>query len=226
MAKKSIPDFRRISEAITTKLNYDYLCFKGPLFDEAYLSHSISDILVSLFDPKSTKIKKNYVHPALIHSEIKKGRKPAVDYAVTDRRQPAPNNVEVIIEAKWVSSTHCNIDNILWDLIRLKSIKNSNEEIKCGFIIAGPKTDFDNLFNKDLLREGGGQILHQTRTRTIEFNLQENQHWQEKINKIISKMNKEGAKPLAPKTIKTNLLDCTVSANDCFRFISRCWEIS
>jgi hypothetical protein len=41
---------RRIAEAVSARLCYDYLCFKGPLFDEAYLSHSVSDIICTFYD--------------------------------------------------------------------------------------------------------------------------------------------------------------------------------
>jgi hypothetical protein len=49
---------RRIAEAVSSRLNYDYLCFKGHLFDERYLVHSVADIICSFYDPEKVSIEK------------------------------------------------------------------------------------------------------------------------------------------------------------------------
>lgn len=100
--KSQISIERRVSEAISAKLNYDFLCYRGSIMGEAYLSHSISEVLVAFFDQQKYRVRNNFTHPVLANK--KKGRNPEVDYIVEELES---NNIVIAIEAKWASSSHC-----------------------------------------------------------------------------------------------------------------------
>jgi len=117
---------------------------------EAYLGHSISEILASFFDQSKFRAKNNFSHPAL--SSKKKGRKPEIDYIV---EHLATNKIVLAMEAKWAGSSHCTAENILWDLVRLKALKDSIDN-KCAayFLIAGKKENMDKSFQGNLFQLG------------------------------------------------------------------------
>lgn len=92
---------RRIAEAVSARLCYDYLCFKGHLLDESYLTHSVSDIICTFYDPNKTVIRKGYRHSALVPFAKPKGRKPEVDYVAVDLKSK-----EIVSPSKLSGQAH------------------------------------------------------------------------------------------------------------------------
>ncbi|OAZ99912.1 hypothetical protein [Halomonas sp. G11] len=212
---------RRMAEAVSAKMNYDFLCFRGSIMGEAYLGHSISEILASFFDQTACRARNNFAHPVL--SSTKKGRKPEIDYVV---EYLANKQVMLAVEAKWAGSSHCTAENILWDLVRLKALKDSVDH-ECGtyFLLAGKREDIDKPFNAKLFRQGTQSPLIAGSQRKKSFSLSDNRDHQRLIDKQ-KKIWLEAYSELSiPEHFKTKLVDDSRSAANNMRFVSRIWEI-
>lgn len=213
---------RRIAEALSAKLHYDYLCYKGHLMDEAYMVHAISDVLCSCFDVSGkTKIKKNYTHPGLEGKPT--GAKPSIDYVVVDI-----DTEEIIfaIEAKWTNSSHCKAENILWDLVRLKLLKECYPNAICLFLAAGSSNKFCKPFGHDLFKPGTQHPLHQTTTRPKKFKLIGNPDHDTLVTNFTKKWVSDYPTLDIPTSLSTTLADPrwsgSVTTN---RFSVKAWAV-
>lgn len=213
---------RRIAEAISAKLNFDFLCFRGSIMGEAYLTYSISEILVTFFDQSKFKILNNFAYPSFT-SKSNKGRKPEIDYVVKNLES---RNIRLAIEAKWAGSSHCSPQNILWDLVRLKILKDSMPS-KCStyFLIAGTKNDMDNIFKHKFFKPGTNHPLNTGTQREKKFNLIKNPDHQKCIDKYKTAWTEKYIELPIPERITTRLIDDTKSAHKDFRFAARIWRI-
>ncbi|WP_156940934.1 hypothetical protein [Halomonas halodenitrificans] len=219
--KNQISVQRRIGEAVAAKMNYDFLCFRGSIMGEAYLGHSISEILASFFDQTAYRARNNFAHPVL--SSMKRGRKPEIDYVVEDL---ATNQVVLAAEAKWAGSSHCSAENILWDLVRLKALKDSVDH-ECGtyFLVAGNREDVGRLFRAKLFRQGSHSPLIVGSRRKKSFSLSDNRDHQKLIDKQKKKWLEAYSDFSVPECLKTKLEDDSRSAANNMRFVARVWEV-
>ncbi|MCW0403790.1 hypothetical protein NB689_000206 [Xanthomonas sacchari] len=213
---------RRIAEAVSARLCYDYLCFKGPLFDESYLSHSVSDIICSFYDPNTVVIRKNHKHAGLGQHAKPKGRKPEIDYVGMDLKS---NEAILAIEAKWAGSSHCTAENILWDLVRLKILKNLYPRSSCGLLIAGHKSAVDKVFSHKFFAYRTQHPLNRSFNKRKNFCLINNSDHQPFINKQLEDWKKTYPDLIVPANLKTQLEESSISANPSSRFIARCWRV-
>jgi hypothetical protein len=213
---------RRTAEAVAARLNYDYLCYKGPLMDEDYLIHSVSDVLCSFYDPTKVEIKKKYRHPGLSEHAKQLGRKPEVDYIAIQRDS---SKVELAMEAKWAGSSHCTAENILWDLVRLKLIKETHPEAICGLLIAGHKGKTENLFKHKFFAPGSEHPLILDKNRQKKFSLVKNRDHQSLIDKEMKKWIEGYPSAKFPESLTTQLEECSASAHPSSRFVARCWKV-
>lgn len=213
---------RRIAEAVSARLNYDYLCFKGPLFDESYLSHAVSDIVCTFYDPSAIAIRKSQRHAGLQAHAKPTGRKPEIDYVAVNLKTNLP---VLAIEAKWCGSSHCTAQNILWDLARLKLVKNSAPECVCGLLVAGSRRSTKEVFNHPLFREGTQHPLHMSLNRRKRFTLTNNLDHQEFIDRQRSGWTTSYPGLVLPTAFSTQLEASSTSANPASRFVARCWRV-
>ncbi|SFP51190.1 hypothetical protein SAMN05216229_10359 [Geopseudomonas sagittaria] len=211
---------RRVAEAVSARLHYDYLCFKGRMMDEAYLVQSVADILGAFFDQQTFEIRKNYVHPYLDGGG--KGRKPEIDYAVIHRQS---NTIQMAIEAKWAGSSHCTPENILWDLMRLKILRDSNPSCIGAFLIAGHKNKMDKCFGAPFFAPGTQHPLQHGNPRKKIFSLIANRDHQPFITAQTNIwIHKYPSLVIAP-SLTTVLEDPTKSANEINRFTAKTWIV-
>ena len=222
MPNNYLPPLRRVAEAVSARLCYDYLCFKGDLMDEGYLNHIVADVLGSFYDPSKVVIRKGVRHPVLGAISKKSGRKSEVDFSVVER---GTNVASLVIEAKWAGSSYCTPTRLLWDLVRLKLIKNAFNNCVCGLLIAGHKSAMEKLFNRPLLKLYTQHPLHRDGARRKHFLLTGNQHHQELINKFKAATLARIPGLIIPDTITTRLSTATYSAHDKARFVARCWRV-
>jgi hypothetical protein len=111
------------------------------------------------------------------------GAKPSIDYVVTTR---SPPDIKLAVESKWAGSSHCTPENVLWDLVRLKLLKDQNPAACCGLLIAGHKNATEKLFSKDLFTFGTQHPLHRIMTRRKIFSFKNNRDHQVKISKAMA----------------------------------------
>ncbi len=105
---------KRMAEGITAKLDFDFACNRGYSFGEYHLYGIVNEILSANIDQSNSKIQSGY-SPAVL-ARPGRGRNPEIDFAVLSRKN---NSVEVAAEVKWAASSHCNVENVLNDLLRL-----------------------------------------------------------------------------------------------------------
>lgn len=213
---------RRIAEAVSARLCYDYLCFKGPLFDEAYLSHSVSDIICTFYDPNAVVVRKGYKHPTLLPHTKANGRKPEVDYVGLDLKS---REVVLAVEAKWAGSSHCNAENILWDLARLKLLKDQYPKASCGLLIAGHKTAVEKVFSHTFFRDRTQHPLHRLFNKRKSFSLVTNINHQPFIDKQVAQWKASYPGLVTPASLRTQLEESSISAHSSARFVARCWRV-
>lgn len=213
---------RRIAEAVSARLCYDYLCFKGPLFDEAYLSHSVSDIICTFYDPNTIVIRKGHKHPTLLPHAKSKGRKPEVDYVGLDLKS---GEVVLAVEAKWAGSSYCTAENILWDIARLKLLKDQYPKASCGLLIAGHKATVEKVFSHAFFRDRTQHPLHRSFNKRKNFSLVANINHQPFIDKQVAEWKASYPGLATPASLRTQLEEASISAHSSARFVARCWRV-
>lgn len=218
-----VQTLRRIAEAVSARLKYEFLCFKGPLMDEAYLIQGVADVLCAVYDLTRYEVKKSIIHPGLV-GEKKPGRKPEIDYLVSERA--GNKTFDLAIEAKWAGSGYCTDQSILWDLARLKILKDMYPAVTCGFLLAGWRADVNKLFSKGLLKEGTERPLIPDRNRRKTFRLSSNQNHHDFIAKEVNGWASSYPAIAIPSAITTHRQEASSSAHDKLRFVALCWEIS
>jgi len=122
-----------LARGIAGWLQFEHSCHRASIFSEKYLSTPIAQILNTKF---GKYVHAEIKHPILGSKSLGRGRPPEIDFVVYDEK----HEIKVAIESNWVCSniTKQIVEKILWDLIRLTMIGNS-DQIKCYFILAGEK---------------------------------------------------------------------------------------
>jgi hypothetical protein len=158
---------RRLVEGIAAGLAYDFCCFRGYLFNEAYLASSVGEILQSLHGGVSAQVTSGFQHPRLAKLKAKSGRKPEIDFVVAEyddrsdterarsanrpvRRERDANLIATAVETKWAGSSHCTVTNVIWDLLRLEMVKTDNADSMALLLIAGSTDSLSQLKNDGL----------------------------------------------------------------------------
>lgn len=129
---------RRLSEAIGSWLHFEFCCYRAGLFSENSLKAAVGSVLSSFpIQTKGARVHADFRHDAL--NPIQKGgRKREVDFALVLAGKGIPRrNAEVLVEAKWANSTHCNPENIFQDFLRLAILKVAEPGAACVFVLAG-----------------------------------------------------------------------------------------
>lgn len=188
---------------------------------EAYLAHSISEVLSTFFDQVKFRARNNFAHPVL--SSATKGRKPEVDYVVEDRSSA---EMALAVEAKWAGSSHCTAGNILWDLVRLKVLKDSvGYNCKVFFLLAGRRDDIAKVFESSFFKPGTKSPLTSTSQRLRKFNLLDNPDHNGLIVREKEGWLEKYPDLYIPDSLSTRLVDDARSANDNFRFSAKIWVV-
>lgn len=221
---------KRISEGMTAKLNFDYACNRGSYFGEYYMHGTGNEIISANIDPQEYLLSSGYPHKSLnIIGNI--GRKSELDFCIIER---STNQEKFCIEMKWAGSSHCKIDNILLDLIRLQIIVNNNRDTECIFVLSGLKKDIDSIFEEKLLIHGTKCILTRpkftnngSRNKIKRFSIIGNNDHQTEINKVINRILK--LKPSALdeiSQISSSPISSQKSAPADSRFQTYAWQIN
>lgn len=188
--------------------------------DEAYLVQSIGDVLGAFFDQQIFEIRKSYVHPSL--NSVGSGRKPEIDYAVIHRTS---NTIQMAIEAKWAGSSHCTPTNILWDLVRLKILRDSNPACIGSFLIAGHNSKMNKIFENSFFAPGTQHPLQHGNPRKKIFSLIANKDHQPFITTQANAWKRKYPDLQIPSSLITVLEDPTKSANEINRFSAKTWLV-
>lgn len=210
---------RRLAEAISSKLHYDYLCFKGHAMSEAHISHVFYDILSSCLGSEY-QIIQNFPHPGLRTDDI--GRNPEIDYAVTKNYD---NNALLAFEVKWAESSHASQLNILWDLIRLKMIKDTSPQCSCYFILAGTAKSINKTFEKKLMKQDGNHLLNRTVPKAKVIDLHSTKPAFKACAKFLNKQRQKYPQATIPGNFQSNLTLSNRAISSDNRFNTYVWEI-
>jgi len=218
----------KIAEGVTAKLNFDFSCNRGHSFGEYYIHGVVNEIISSNIDPSHHRVHVGYAHPLLqVPGNI--GRPREVDFLL-QKRESEIN--ELYAEVKWVGSSHCTPNRILYDLCRLQIIKNNEEDAMCLFVVAGERREFTKLFKKSFLQSGTRGLLHWpgstsmnagAKQRVKTFPLKNHPEYQEKIEEFKSGIGAD--LPRDPSQIATYLTYQAISAPDCSRFNTLVWQM-
>jgi len=131
----------KLSKGLGGWLMYEHHSHRADLFSEKYLALGIGNILSGNF---RDKVIAEYNHPVL--KERKAGRPPQIDFVIIGEN----DEISLAVESKWVgtkNTTSPKVNDILWDLIRLE-ILNYNYSSKSLFVVAGKKSQVDELFSR------------------------------------------------------------------------------
>ncbi len=129
---------RIISAGLGGWLQFEFACGRSGLFDERYLSVAIAQILGGTL---GGRILSEFDHPILNRYMAGPGRRPAIDFVFCEDYP----KISVAVEAKWASSSHATVENIIWDLVRLEQVAHYHEAA-CFFVLAGKRADLERLF--------------------------------------------------------------------------------
>lgn len=159
-------EIKRLTEGLAASLWYEYCCLKGKLFNESFLTSSTGNILQAIHGGITAQVISGYQHPHLSNLMKSKGRKPELDFVVSkyddskiDQRGRSATkpvrqerNTDLLltaIETKWAGSSHCTIENIIWDVIRLEMLSAQNTNLSAIMLVAGPHKLLNTLRTKN-----------------------------------------------------------------------------
>jgi hypothetical protein len=134
------------AQGVGSWLQYEHACGHSGLFSEKYLAQPVGHILSGRSGNRALA---EYTHPVLAEEAGGPGRRPAVDFVICN---PYPR-VQIAVESKWIGITRPDVENIVWDLIRLELLVHY-EHARCFFVLGGKKGDLEDLFS-DALFNGG-----------------------------------------------------------------------
>jgi hypothetical protein len=173
-----LDETQRLTEGVAAALLYDYCCFRGYLFSEAYLSNCVGAILQSLHGGVAAQVIGGYQHPRLASIQEGRGRRKEIDFVVAEyddssgtaraRSKSSPvhksqdaSRIATAVEAKWAGSSHCTLDNVVWDLIRLAMVKEDNPNATAILLLAGEKKELQKFAAKanELLKFEAGHFV-------------------------------------------------------------------
>lgn len=147
----SITTSRRLAEATSCWLHYEYLCQRAGVFDEAALKGVVGQVLSSFIIDKPSRAWSNFKHPVLAQHS-KTGRKAEIDFVLAELNGNNMGKIRIAVEAKWADSTHCSQNNIIYDIFRLalldKFLKENQTPAECIFLLAGTKQTIKDMISK------------------------------------------------------------------------------
>jgi hypothetical protein len=129
---------RTLTEGVGSWLHFEDTCNRSGLFGERYLTHPIGQILSSRSGNRAIA---EYRHPMLAPLMTGPGRRPEVDFVICD---PYPK-IKYAVESKWIGGRSMNVQNIIWDMVRLELIAH-HEGAKCFFLMVGKRRSLETLF--------------------------------------------------------------------------------
>ena len=137
---------KRLSEGVSAKLEFDWVCERGNSFSENYLHGAINEILGALVAPSDHRIHAGFPHPVLKRAPGSGGgRQKEVDFEV----QPYDEYEKgLTVEAKWADSGYCKWDTVLLDLCRLHLIAHANRNAECLFVLAGSSAKVEEVIEE------------------------------------------------------------------------------
>jgi hypothetical protein len=146
---------RLLAEGVGSWLHFEYCCSRNGLFNERYIAQAVGQILHANY---GDQVRGELAHPLL--ATDKPGGQPQIDYVVYDS---GTKKIKFAIETKWAGSSHCTVENIVWDLIRLQMLVEEGA-VNCAFLLAGRRDRLANLFKKAdfVAPRGRNPILHTT----------------------------------------------------------------
>jgi hypothetical protein len=145
---------RYVAEGVTAKLDFDYACNRGHSFTEYYLHGIVNEILGARTDPNNYDVCCGYAPPQL--KRVDRGRNFELDFAILNRKS---HSVVLAAETKWAASSHCSVENVLQDLIRLQLIANTDHDAECFFLLSGPRERIERLFRHEIFKPGTRGLL-------------------------------------------------------------------
>jgi hypothetical protein len=83
-----------------------------------------------------------YLHPVLAGVKTGPGRRPELDFAVTD---DDTNSFKCVLESKWVGPRGLKTELIIWDLLRLELVA-SDTGAEAFFLLAGRRRHLEAFF--------------------------------------------------------------------------------
>lgn len=219
---------RRVAEAVGSWLHLEFCCYRAGLLSEGALKAAVGQVLSSFpISAKGTRVYADFPHDAL--NPIKQpGRKKAVDFALILAGLGLPKKgAEVIVEAKWSNSSHCNPENVFADFLRLAALKRADPNAKCLFLLAGHTTSFNKISNGMPFicgasrNTGIGTSGNQKRVTPKSTNTKHRQHWKQPIQDLLA----DGL--IIPDSFVTQACKAhPIQADEgTVDFQAQCWEI-
>ncbi len=117
------------------------------VFSESYLCQPIAEF-ISFHHPG--KIKPEHNHPQFV--TLTSGRPKQVDFALLS---PQTEDVECVIESKWISDVAYSKQAILDDLLRLECFRDKHRYVARYFLVGGLVDHFDSNFLGLRYRDAG-----------------------------------------------------------------------
>lgn len=130
---------RRLSEAVGSWLHLEFCCYRAGLMSESSLKSAVGHVLSSFpIKTEGARVYADYAHDALNRNLKGRGRARSVDFALVLSTQEQPKSgAEVLVEVKWVNSSHAKPENIARDFVRLAVLKAAEPAATCVFLLAG-----------------------------------------------------------------------------------------
>ena len=129
---------RRLAEAVGSWLHLEFCCYRAGLFSEGALKAVVGQMLSSFpISKPGVRVYADFAHDAL-NPLRRPGRKKEVDFALILSGRGLPkSDADILVEVKWANSSHCTIENIFTDFLRLAILKRADPNATCIFLLAG-----------------------------------------------------------------------------------------
>ncbi len=212
----------RLSRAVTSWLHYEFLCQRGRLFSERYLTNPIASFIQANTD-------------LLVHSEVSHPTLPRklIDFVASKKTESHDlkiSEIVIAIETKWFykSANEKQILAILWDILRLSLIKKNNSATMCLFVIFAEKKIIEKVYeNKHFRIRGKDKNLAPLLTRSAGKNPKIKLYESKAILKAVEKIKREfKCKEVDfPSEIITNSVEFTEFTEKSLNYCLYIWEI-
>jgi hypothetical protein len=132
---------RRVTEGLGAWLHYEYCCDRSEMFSEKYMAPPVGILLSSA---QQGRVFAEFKHPILKEAMTGRGRRPALDFVVSER-YPVP---KIAIETKWIGRTRISVESVVWDLVRL-ALLSHHFDTQCYFVLGGQKKALTRFFETE-----------------------------------------------------------------------------
>ena len=150
-----------LTRAVHRWLSFQRMCGRSMVFSESYLCQPIAEFISYRHSGK--------IHPELNHpafAGLSRGRPKQVDFALLT---PNTEDVECVIESKWIRDTPYSKQAILDDLLRLECFRNPNRHVTRYFLVGGLLNNFDSNFSRLRYRDAGTNLDFTTKLLDFTF---------------------------------------------------------